>query len=66
MQRTPSNNPFQMLMAPQNQQNTISDEEKQRLVRTAVGEVRLGNQKPGRLRPLNRAEIGSLYAAVGL
>ncbi|SHG64222.1 pseudouridine synthase [Streptoalloteichus hindustanus] len=36
------------------------------LVRTAIGEVRLGNHKPGRLRPLNRAEIGSLYAAVGL
>ena len=30
-QKKPSNNPFQMLLAPQNQQNTISDEEKQRL-----------------------------------
>ena len=30
-QKTPSNNPFQMLLAPQNQQNTISDEDKQRL-----------------------------------
>ncbi|GAA1398524.1 pseudouridine synthase [Pseudonocardia kongjuensis] len=38
----------------------------QRLVRTAVGEVRLGNQKPGKLRPLDRVEIGSLYKAVGL
>jgi 23S rRNA pseudouridine2605 synthase len=37
-----------------------------RLVRTAVGEVRLGNQRPGSLRVLNRAEIGSLYRAVGL
>ncbi|GGM79711.1 pseudouridine synthase [Longimycelium tulufanense] len=37
-----------------------------RLVRTAIGEVRLGNQKPGRLRPLNRHEIGSLYKSVGL
>ncbi|HEY8372816.1 MAG TPA: pseudouridine synthase [Pseudonocardiaceae bacterium] len=37
-----------------------------RLVRTAIGEVRLGNQKPGKLRPLNRQEVGSLYAAVGL
>ncbi|SFN24490.1 23S rRNA pseudouridine2605 synthase [Pseudonocardia ammonioxydans] len=38
----------------------------QRLVRTAVGEVRLGNQKPGKLRPLDRVEVGSLYKAVGL
>ncbi|MFP5021543.1 pseudouridine synthase [Pseudonocardia phyllosphaerae] len=37
-----------------------------RLVRTAVGEVRLGNQKPGKLRPLDRVEVGSLYKAVGL
>lgn len=37
-----------------------------RLVRTAVGEVRLGNQKHGGLRPLNRAEVASLYATVGL
>jgi 23S rRNA pseudouridine2605 synthase len=38
----------------------------QRLVRTAIGEVRLGDQRPGRLRPLNRVETGSLYRAVGL
>ncbi|MEQ3549680.1 pseudouridine synthase [Pseudonocardia nematodicida] len=38
----------------------------QRLVRTAVGEVRLGNQRPGKLRPLDRVEVGSLYKAVGL
>jgi 23S rRNA pseudouridine2605 synthase len=37
-----------------------------RLVRTAVGEVRLGNQRPGSLRALNRDEVGSLYTAVGL
>ncbi|MQA09737.1 MAG: pseudouridine synthase [Pseudonocardiaceae bacterium] len=37
-----------------------------RLVRTAVGDVRLGNARPGTLRPLNRAEIGSLYSTVGL
>jgi 23S rRNA pseudouridine2605 synthase len=38
----------------------------QRLVRTGLGEVRLGNQKPGKLRPLTRPELGSLYRAVGL
>ncbi|HZZ49912.1 MAG TPA: pseudouridine synthase [Pseudonocardia sp.] len=38
----------------------------QRLVRTAIAEVRLGNQRPGTLRPLNRPELGSLYAAVEL
>lgn len=38
----------------------------QRLVRTGLGEVRLGNQKPGKLRPLSRPELGSLYRAVGL
>ena len=38
----------------------------QRLTRTAVGEVRLGNQRPGKLRPLNNSEVGSLYKAVGL
>jgi 23S rRNA pseudouridine2605 synthase len=37
-----------------------------RLVRTAIGEVQLGNQKPGKLRPLSRPELGSLYRAVGL
>jgi 23S rRNA pseudouridine2605 synthase len=38
----------------------------QRLVRTAIGEVRLGDQRPGRIRPLTRPEVGSLYRAVGL
>jgi 23S rRNA pseudouridine2605 synthase len=38
----------------------------QRLVRTAIGEVRLGDQRPGKLRPLNRTETGALYRAVGL
>ncbi len=37
-----------------------------RLVRTGIGEVVLGNQRPGRLRPLTRPELGSLYRAVGL
>jgi 23S rRNA pseudouridine2605 synthase len=37
-----------------------------RLVRTAVGEVTVGTQRPGSLRALNRQEIGSLYKAVGL
>jgi 23S rRNA pseudouridine2605 synthase len=37
-----------------------------RLVRTAIGEVRLGNQRPGRIRALNRTEVGSLYRSVGL
>jgi 23S rRNA pseudouridine2605 synthase len=38
----------------------------QRLLRTAVGEVQLGNQRPGRFRQLSQTEIGSLYRAVGL
>jgi 23S rRNA pseudouridine2605 synthase len=38
----------------------------QRLVRTAIGEVRLGDQRPGRMRPLTRQEVGSLYRSVGL
>lgn len=38
----------------------------QRLVRTAVGQVRLGEQRPGSLRLLNRTEVGALYQAVGL
>jgi 23S rRNA pseudouridine2605 synthase len=38
----------------------------QRLVRTAVGDIRLGNQRPGTLRALNRSEIGTLFNAVGL
>jgi 23S rRNA pseudouridine2605 synthase len=38
----------------------------QRLVRTAIGEVRLTNERPGAIRPLDRKEVGSLYHAVGL
>jgi 23S rRNA pseudouridine2605 synthase len=38
----------------------------QRLVRTAVGDVALGQQRPGKIRTLNHAEVGSLYRAVGL
>jgi len=38
----------------------------QRLVRTAVGPVRLGEQRPGSLRALSRAEVGALHQAVGL
>ncbi|HEU5267071.1 MAG TPA: pseudouridine synthase [Jatrophihabitans sp.] len=34
-----------------------------RLVRTAVGPVRLGAQRPGTVRPLTRAEVSALYRA---
>ncbi|HZE41536.1 MAG TPA: pseudouridine synthase [Stackebrandtia sp.] len=37
-----------------------------RLVRTAIGDVRLGNLKPGTVRRLRPEEIASLYQAVGL
>jgi 23S rRNA pseudouridine2605 synthase len=37
-----------------------------RLVRTNVGPIRLGTLKPGTSRELTTAEIGELYAAVGL
>ena len=37
-----------------------------RLVRTDVGPVRLGHLEPGTSRPLTIAEIGELFAAVGL
>ena len=37
-----------------------------RLVRTQVGPVALGNQRPGTTRDLTVREIGDLYAAVGL
>lgn len=37
-----------------------------RLVRTTVGPVRLGHQKPGSLRRLSRQEVGALYELVGL
>jgi 23S rRNA pseudouridine2605 synthase len=36
------------------------------LVRTQIGAVSLGNQRPGSIRPLRRDEIGALYKAVGL
>jgi 23S rRNA pseudouridine2605 synthase len=36
------------------------------LVRTHVGDVQLGNQRPGSMRVLNRQEVGSLYKLVGL
>ena len=38
----------------------------EQLVRTAIGEVRLGNQRPGKVRPLTISEVGGLYRAVGL
>lgn len=38
----------------------------QSLVRTAVGPVQLGGQRPGKLRPLSSQEVAALYAAVGL
>jgi 23S rRNA pseudouridine2605 synthase len=38
----------------------------ERLVRTAIGDVRLGDQRPGKIRPLTQNEVGSLYKAVGL
>jgi 23S rRNA pseudouridine2605 synthase len=37
-----------------------------RLVRTHVGPIALGSQRPGTTRPLTTREIGELYAAVGL
>jgi 23S rRNA pseudouridine2605 synthase len=38
----------------------------QSLVRTDVGPVSLGNQRPGSIRALNRTELGELYKAVGM
>jgi 23S rRNA pseudouridine2605 synthase len=38
----------------------------QTLVRTDIGAVSLGNQRPGSIRPLRQDEIGQLYRAVGL
>jgi len=38
----------------------------QELVRTEIGVVTLGEQRPGSIRPLRRNEIGQLYKAVGL
>ena len=37
-----------------------------RLVRTTIGEVQLGHQRPGTLRKLTPVEIAQLYRAVGL
>jgi 23S rRNA pseudouridine2605 synthase len=36
------------------------------LVRTQVGPIQLGDTKPGKMRPLTRAEVGKLYSAAGL
>jgi 23S rRNA pseudouridine2605 synthase len=36
------------------------------LVRTKFGPISLGDQKPERLRPLNKEEVGAVYKAVGL
>lgn len=36
------------------------------LVRTQFGPIRLGHQRPGDLREITGAELGSLYTAVGL
>ena len=38
----------------------------QALVRTDIGAVTLGDQRPGSIRALRRNEIGELYKAVGL
>jgi len=38
----------------------------QRLVRTQIGAVRLGDLRPGKTRPLNRAEVSALFEAVDL
>jgi 23S rRNA pseudouridine2605 synthase len=37
-----------------------------RLVRTSIGPVRLGDQRPGTLRQLNGAELGEFYRLLGL
>ena len=37
-----------------------------RLVRTKIGDMQLGHQRPGTLRKLNPVEIAQLYKAVGL
>lgn len=36
----------------------------QRLVRTEIGPVKLGDLRPGKIRPLTQREIGELFAAV--
>lgn len=37
-----------------------------KLVRTAIGDLQLGQQRPGRFRALTHAEVGSLYRSVGM
>lgn len=37
-----------------------------RLVRVSVGPVRLGDQRPGTVRPLTAAELAALYEEIGL
>ena len=37
-----------------------------RLVRTKIGDVQLGHQRPGTVRKLNPVEVSQLYGAVGL
>jgi 23S rRNA pseudouridine2605 synthase len=36
-----------------------------RLVRTAIADVRLGEQRPGTVRALSHTEVGALNRAVG-
>ncbi len=38
----------------------------QRLLRTAVGPVQLGSQKPGKIRALTREELAGLFTLVGM
>ena len=38
----------------------------QRLVRTAIGPVRVGDQRAGKLRPLTRDELAGLFKLVGM
>lgn len=38
----------------------------QRLVRTDIGPIALGNQRPGSLRALDSKDVGALYKAVGM
>jgi 23S rRNA pseudouridine2605 synthase len=38
----------------------------QRLVRTDIGPIALGELRPGRTRSLTRGEVGVLYREVGL
>jgi 23S rRNA pseudouridine2605 synthase len=36
------------------------------LVRTDIGAVSLGDQRPGSIRVLSQKELGTLYKAVGM